>query len=520
MIRSGPSVGFLTDVQVWSGFWMLCLTLGLEFYCLWFAVDLVRRFYLGRYIVTTIVDQQRELLDVAAAANHTPRIQVILLLPMLREQENVAPLLQKVDELDFPADRLLVVPITTERETLLQEQRKREAEAVLEDLHAGQRGSAFLWKHSRAFATYRLQSWANTFDTDPASVQAELGKRVKEPSTQAVINQVLKTHPFRVKIQPFHDPKTEGNKASQMNAALSWLQRVGEIPRPNSTYIGVYDADSRPYSLSLLALSLAANRTMAAAFQQYPIYLQDTIALDPWMRNEAWLQTARSVCVEIPRQLAINAQLELGHRWGKTFTYCIGHGEFLRADWLLKTGFPDQTPIDDLPTGMMLSLGEEKIVPLPMFDLCSVPKSVFDFFRQSANWFEGQSDYVGPYKRAQKFFPPTSTVRLFRGRLEQGLTNLGWAGTGPLRVLMPCLAIALGQWPLAIFLGILSWLEGWSRWSITQQLLDSHLGCESLPRWPFPGSAITRPILKSVGPCLYLLRQLVGHKTRLYKTER
>ena len=499
---------------------MILLEVVLGLYTLWLAADLLWRFFLGRRVIAEILAQQQQLLQIAAEATHIPQIQVILFLPMLGEQGNVASLLQAIDSLVFPADRLLVVPITTERETAMQEQRQMAAQSVLQDLQAGYQGIRFVWKHSHIFASRRLQTWVKTFATDPAAVRAELAQLVEGAPTRDVLKDVLEQSDFRVRIEPIHYPETEGNKASQMNYALAALQKAGLISEPTSTYIGVYDADSRPCSLSLLALSVAANKKPAPAFQQYPIYLQDTNALDPFMRNEAWLQTARSVCIEMPRQFKINAQLDCGSRWGTTFTYCIGHGEFLRADWLLRSGFPEQTPIDDLPTGMMLSLAEQQIVPLPIFDFCSVPNSVFDFFRQSANWFEGQSDYISPYQRAKQFFTHTSPLRLFRGRFEQVIINLAWALTGPVRLLMILAAISSGFWGMTLLLGIVLFAEVWSRWFITKLLLDSHLDCESLPRWPFPWFAITRPILKSVGPCLYLLRKLVGSNAPWYKTER
>ena len=107
----------------------------LGLYALWLSLDILWRFYLGRRTIAEISTQQQQLLQVAAEGTHTPEIQAILLLPMLREQENVAPLLQAVDALVFPSDRLLVVPITTERETAMEKRRQMAARAVLLTSH-------------------------------------------------------------------------------------------------------------------------------------------------------------------------------------------------------------------------------------------------------------------------------------------------------------------------------------------------------------------------------------------------
>ncbi|WP_157872044.1 hypothetical protein [Gloeothece verrucosa] len=467
-----------------------------------------------------MVEQQQSIQELEANENHVPCIKIILFLPMLGEQENVAPLLAAINALSFSVDRVLVVPITTEREEVTQLQKEKAVEALVKDLKAGHRGNVFLWKHSSNFATHRLQSWAKDFLTKPQVVENTIKQFIKRPSTKDIIEQVIKEIDFRFPILHIHYPNIHGNKASQMNYALNVLSEQGRITTPDSTYIGVYDADSRPSRLSLIALSIAANKERSAAFQQYPVYLQDTDNLDLFMKNEAWLQTARSVCIEIPRQLQINAELTQGKRYGRTFTYCIGHGEFLRADWLLKAGFPESTPIDDLPTGIMLSLAEQKIVPLPFFDFCSVPNHIFDFIRQSATWFEGQSDYKHPYERAAIYFSSPAKFRHIRGLFEQAMANILWAATGPMRILVLLVTLLTGMWLIAGAIIGFFFLEAWTRWSLTRLLLDSHLYSDDLPRWPFALSSVTRPFLKSVGPCLYLLRKLVASETSGYKTER
>jgi cellulose synthase/poly-beta-1,6-N-acetylglucosamine synthase-like glycosyltransferase len=482
--------------------------------------DILWRFYVARRVIALIAEQQRYVLQVEASGDHTPNIHVVLLLPLLREQDNVAPLLAAIDTLTFPTERLLVVPITTEREVVSQRSREQAANSVLNDLEVGRRGVGFLWRHSSHFATHRLQFWAKTFPTEPDTVRAAIQQLVTGTSTQEVVEQLIEKGGFRFRLLHIHYPSHHGNKASQMNYALQVLREQGAIAEPERTYVGVYDADSRPPRPILIALSIAASEDLAAAFQQYPIYLQDTTGLEPLMRNEAWLQTARSVCIELPRQLHINTEIKKGRRNGKTFTYCIGHGEFLRADWLMRAGFPEETPIDDLPTGLMLSLAAQPIVPLPFFDFCGVPNNILDFFRQSATWFEAQSDYIGPYRRAACYFKPLSKRRRFRGLVEQVEANITWAARGPIRIIMLLSSLMTGLWQMSVVLSTLFLAEAWTQWSITQLLLDSHVCCDHLPRWPFAWSSVTRPLFKSVGPCIYLLRKLFGRQVPSYKTER
>lgn len=483
-------------------------------------IDIIRRFNMGRQVIALMAEQQRYILQVEASGVHIPSIHVILLLPMLREQDNVAPLLTAIDALTFPKEHVLVVPITTEVEVVTQQNREQASISVLNDLQAGRRGLGFLWRHSSHFATHRLQLWTKIFPTAPETVRSAMRELIAGPSTREIVERLIQKGGFRFRFMHIHYPNHYGNKASQMNYALEILKKQGAIAEPERTYVGVYDADSKPPRPTLTALSIAASEDLAAAFQQYPIYLQDTTGLGPLMRNEAWLQTARSVSIEIPRQLHINTEIKKGRRNGRTFTYCIGHGEFLRADWLMRTGFPEEPPIDDLPTGLMLSLAEQRIVPLPFFDLCGVPKHIFDYFRQTATWFEGESDYTDPYRRAACYFKPLSRLRRFRGLAEQAGDNITWVMGGPIRIIILLASIMTGMWEISVVLGVLFMVEAWTQWSLTQRLLDSHVHCEQLPRWSFAYSSMTRPFFRSVGPCIYLLRKLANHKIPWYKTER
>jgi hypothetical protein len=394
-------------------------------------------------------------------------VNVILLLPLLREQSTVSDLLRAIDRLEYATERVVVVPITSEKE-------------AHEDALSGQVGR----------------------------------------TTRDVLMTHLAAEPGRFRVLPLHVPSVDGNKASQMNMALDELAARGYFETPLRTYVGVYDADSRPPAASLRALALAARTDGAPAFQQYPIYLLEAGSRGLWMRMEAWLQTSRTVCVEIPRQRRVNDDLHRGRAAGRTFTYCIGHGEFLRSDWLMRMRFPEAPVIDDLPTGYMLSLARQRIVPLPVCDFCSVPPRVGVFVRQTATWFSAQLDHAGPLVRARDGFGPVPRLRAWRGRAEQMWANIHWAARGPVRVVaLGGLGITGRWWGMAALVSAFA-IEAAARWSMTHRLLERHVESRVLPRFAFDLRAIFRPWLKSAGPCLHLLRLLSRRPAAAYKTER
>lgn len=449
-------------------------------------------------------------------AGFAPDIRVVLLLPMLREQSQVAALLAHLDRLEFPPERLTLVPITSAVETAQNAEMAAAAARIVADLRRGERGIAFLWRHSAYYSTARLSELARM---DPGEAERSLAADASKPGTADVLRTLLARITCRAAVVPLHYPHVRGNKASQMNYALDTLRERGAFDDPERTYVGVYDADSRPHPLALVSLAVAAAEERAPAFQQYPIYLDGTARTTSLMENEAWLQSARSVCVEYAGQLAVNAAIERGVE-GRTFTYCIGHGEFLRADWLLRMRFPERQAIDDLPTGIALSLARMKIVPLPFFDFCTVPHGIFDFIRQTGTWFSACLDSAGPLELARTHFGPVSRVRAARLRAEQTISNLRWTIRGPVRAALLLAAILSASWPATALLVAIWTIESRLLWAVTARLLASHDGTEHLPRIPFRPSAILRAPLKSIGPCLHLMRRLRRTATTEYKTAR
>jgi cellulose synthase/poly-beta-1,6-N-acetylglucosamine synthase-like glycosyltransferase len=471
----------------------------------------------GIHVLDRVAEQQATTCRRWQSGRYQPGIKLVIFLPLLREQANVAELLRAICRLEFPPDRILVVPITTEREEGEIRDRKALAQALVEDISRGASSLSQLWNYSRWFAARRLRLWA-LMDTESAA--RDIMRTIAAPSTREILERLLEQEYFYFPVLHVHYPHIQGNKASQMNYALEVITREGVIEDPPRTYVGVYDADSRPHPMSLLSLALHAEEDLAPAFQQFSIYLAGAQSLGAVMRNEAWLQTARSIAVEYPRQLRVNKDLETGIATGKTFTYCIGHGEFLRADWLVDARFPEKPLVDDIPTGFMLSLARQRIVPLPFFDICTVPNSVFEFWRQTQTWFRSQLDYSGPVARANHYFGEVPLFRCLRGGLEQLAANMTWLLSGPLDSLIFFVSLAKRRrLETALILALLS-LEAWVSWQLTRRLLDTHLDTAHLPRFRFHPLAVVRPTLKSIGPWLTLFEILTGRHARPYKTER
>jgi cellulose synthase/poly-beta-1,6-N-acetylglucosamine synthase-like glycosyltransferase len=482
------------------------------FYAFAIGVRAILNYFKGEKTLAEIADKRGFLGEEQSAA-----IKVVLLLPMLREQSEAVELLYRMDQLDYPPDRILLVPITTEREVAELGVRIDAAERIINDLESGGPGMISRWRYSRYFSGELIDKVQNEGAGPSGDSRTKVREIIAGPSTKDVVHDHLTTWNPRCQVIHLHYPKTSGNKAKQMNFALTTLRETGILCPDEATYVGVYDADSVPDPHTLRALSTYAHDNRPVAFQQYPIYLRNCGKLGRLMRNEAILQTAHSVCVEYPRQHRVNSAIQAGRSAGPTFTYCIGHGVFFRSDWILEVGFPETAPVEDLPLGFMLSLGKKQIWTLPLFDVCTVPSSTHAFVRQTATWFEAQLEFREVIRSAYKHFGRVPTLRIARGLIEQTLTNAKWLLAGPCRVIAVIAAMVVGSWIGLLALLSACLLEARLEWRVTSHLV-SRLAGGIMPS--FDWLAVVRTVLKSCGPCLVIAQRLCGLTPIRSKTER
>lgn len=482
------------------------------FYAFAIGMSAILNYFKGEKTLAEIANR-RVFLD----EEQSEAIRFVLLLPMLREQSEAVELLYRMDQLDYPPDRILLVPITTERERADLGARIDAAERIINDLESGGPGTVSRWRYSRYFSGELIDKMQNEWASSSEDLRTKIREMVAGPTTKEVVLDHLSKWNPRCQIIHLHYPKTSGNKAKQMNFALATLTQAGVLRPDEATYVGVYDADSAPDPHTLRVLSTYARQNRPVAFQQYPIYLRHCGKLSRLMRNEAMLQTAHSVCVEYPRQRRVNSAILAGRNAGPTFTYCIGHGVFLRSDWILKVGFPETAPVEDLPLGFMLSLGKKQIWTLPLFDFCTVPSSTNAFVRQTATWFEAQMEFREVIRSAYKHFGHVHTLRSARGFLEQMLTNAKWLLAGPCRVIAAIAALVAGSWIGLLALLSACLLEARLEWGVASHLV-SRMSVVAAPS--FDWLAVARTVLKSCGPCLVIFQRLCGLPPIRSKTER
>jgi hypothetical protein len=281
------------------------------------------------------------------------KVNFILLVPVLREEKIIAQTLSYLSQLNNKFLGLKIIIITTQRELIERSNNQKE----------------------------------NTIDIVKKLI----------PLLNQKLNKKLFFH--------FHYPFLEGGKSGQLNFALKNLESEdSSIFKGPTTYIGLYDADSISdlNILQLLARDSIRN-DFPLVYQQPVIYLKNYNSL-PYtingclMKSFALLQTRYALGYEVP--MFLDSQRNVQRRVGK-MAYCLGHGLFVRADFLKKLNF-FPSPIEDTRFGHILSYLKYPIKLLPSLAVTEVVPKFLWFLKQSSVWYIGESYFLEDYKIAKK----------------------------------------------------------------------------------------------------------------------
>lgn len=344
---------------------------------------------------------------------------IYLMMPVLRESSVIRRTLDKFSQLSYPAHKLDIVVITTEKE-----------------------------------AVHRSKGNILTKEV--------VGQVIQELSMEGGPSMRL-----------IHFPHTRGIKSDQLNYALTCLK--DEISLHPSAYVGVYDADSsiEPNTLKFIALDTTKNGH-ADAYQQPTSYLANSASLNMLGMSFALFQTVYALCHESYNYLHQSTLMyrEVGF-YRKRMRYLVGHGMFIRASMLFELGgFP--SPIEDTRLGQRLSYLDREIRVIPTFDLVETAQPLVARIRQSSVWVTGLSLFVEDYK-ALLPFTPLPICRSVWLSLHRFWRNVVWVSRG---IVVPLLCIWIGYhlgilWglssvliylylPIIMFLSVSHWLDDYN----------------------------------------------------------
>ncbi|MFJ7734162.1 glycosyltransferase [Lysinibacillus sp. NPDC097231] len=242
-----------------------------------------------------------------------------------------------------------------------------------------------------------------------------------EGSTPAIVKQCVNNNLY-LDVKLLHYPNIKGGKSDQLNFGLDYLWHKKSIDRQNS-YIALYDADSRPEINTFVRFSQFVNMyfksrsTLPTAIQQPSLFMRNFNKVSLYPKLEALFATRWVLGHEIRTQLK---SVIYKYSWNVPYAYVVGHGMFIKADFLEKTnGF--SVPYDDIHMGQRLDFLGESIHPLPLFDICDIAPSMSEITKQSGRWFGNGliwSEFLRTRKLGIKMNSIRSITLLFKGLID------------------------------------------------------------------------------------------------------
>jgi cellulose synthase/poly-beta-1,6-N-acetylglucosamine synthase-like glycosyltransferase len=234
-----------------------------------------------------------------------------------------------------------------------------------------------------------------------------------------------------------HCPDPDGTKADQLNYAISQILERRDIG-DTDLYFAVFDADSRPDPRGL-AYVLNDDET-PGLYQMYSLYTSNVERHGPFHQACALFQSRWSIAFELPVSLR---NYQAGQV--KALAYLIGHGLFVNFNVFGRFAFPTRSIAEDIALGYRLSFQGYTIKPVPFFDHCGVPETVWGNIAQSSRWFIGELSLFREYARSLSWENALRSTGLLARRVYQLAI---WLLGAPIVALAASVSIVTGRYYL------------------------------------------------------------------------
>lgn len=342
-------------------------------------------------------------------------------------------------------------------------------------------------------------------------------------AAQQAIQQLNQEH----RVIAIKAPSSAAGKVGQMNFGLEWICSNLRVPE----YIGIFDADSRPDPNVLRVLhSFLQNRTEQCRkapeiIQQVSSYFGKAECLKGGSGVlaicDALFQTKWAIGFEYPLFRCYSRSVQKSKL--RPLAYCIGHGCFVRSDYLqMIGGFPTYNKNDDLSLGYLTSVFGAEICPLPSLDVCEISPIQKMTVKQYRNWYSGSARYwkdICHYE--QEFSANLSVMQKCVFFIQGGIRNVLWAWRGTLWLLLLVVGLLSGRtfFQLAGLLALVLYV--WLPLTITAHTLYREEAI-SVKKSFLCAAIVFSPIsflIRSIGPCLASL-SIGARKSEQYKAER
>lgn len=330
----------------------------------------------------------------------------IIIIPVLREQKILKNTLNYFLSMNYPLDQLTLMIVSTEKE---------------------------------------LADAASHGFSGPTTV--DLITKLKKTINQKLDQEII-VH--------LHYPLANGKMVHQINYAFGYILRNYKKKLDN-LFVSIYNADSRPSLDTFSVIASLSKKHNLRVFQQSALFFDNLSTLKSnnnflvkrYLMANAVLHSRWTMAHEIPRLL--RQSFWINHFRRRFFlSHCVGHGLFLRGDFLQEIkAMPDTTVTEDLFFGYVLSLLGESINPVPVLEMAEAPTTISAALKQKYVWFFGPLDHFSYEKFAKKNFSDYTQITVMRWLTLQGIIPaIAWLLMGWLFIFVLIYPIAVDNYRL------------------------------------------------------------------------
>jgi hypothetical protein len=372
---------------------------------LWIAGATAARHAIGAYRLHRVLRDLDHGTDEAAVPVDDDGPRLLLIVPVLSEQDHVGAALDWFSGLARAVPGVSVVFVTTEREVTERFELARRVARSKGPIRCAE------WPQLReceavAIEASRVQLPAGRLDDESVlKVLADF------PTTADVVTAYLKEQEHDVPVRHLHC-LFPGRKAAQVNYAV---RSAGD----EFDYVAVYDVDSRPDQAMLTATVayMRSHRTRAGTWpevlQQSARFETDGIAAHAWeralARGLARHQTLWTLWREIPsfrRYQAATTRPVLGRlarAVARGLAQTVGHGLIVRTDVFKRVGgLPEHTWLDDIAFGYRLTVAGIPVHHVPVLLCAPSPETPAGAIEQAERWSHSYLDFPAAARSARR----------------------------------------------------------------------------------------------------------------------
>lgn len=337
---------------------------------------------------------------------------MFLCIPGLREQSILQETMEYFDRFYYPKELLTIMLITTEKENYQKNKRMGEIRDFVQKVIDHPEDSSFY--NNGLFSRKSIPEVISLIDQNkenPTRAYQVVEEYYQSfPTTETLIQRILKEHKFHNKFVHLHYPETKGGKPEQLNYALQYIEQMIKDKKveQDRCFIGVYDFDARPdrrtgKELEKLFLArIHTKKEMPSMIQQIQLPYSNLVSFDKkslegmLLRSNAIMYLRRALGIEYYKFQKMN---QIFHKplcsavnvLRRPVTYGIGSGMYVSYNALKRIGdFP--TPMEDLATGYRISMLGEEMIPLNSLNMMEA----YDSYKQMSN--SGSISFRGAFR--------------------------------------------------------------------------------------------------------------------------